>query len=90
MRALEIALITDALTRHDNNRTHAAQALGLSRQGLLKKNRTLRIVSCIPLAPGAICRQKIRHMAPMSGIATGNQWVAIRKALLKTRLNKHR
>ncbi|NHH99950.1 MULTISPECIES: sigma-54-dependent transcriptional regulator [Oceanimonas] len=37
VRALEIALITDALTRHDNNRTHAAQALGLSRQGLLKK-----------------------------------------------------
>lgn len=37
VRALEIALITEALARHDNNRTHAAQALGLSRQGLLKK-----------------------------------------------------
>ncbi|MDP5292502.1 sigma-54 dependent transcriptional regulator [Oceanimonas sp. CHS3-5] len=37
VRALEITLITDALARHDNNRTHAAQALGLSRQGLLKK-----------------------------------------------------
>ncbi|PSJ46503.1 sigma-54-dependent Fis family transcriptional regulator [Zobellella endophytica] len=37
VRALEIALISQALARHDNNRTHAAQALGLSRQGLLKK-----------------------------------------------------
>ncbi|WP_375057360.1 sigma-54-dependent transcriptional regulator [Zobellella sp. DQSA1] len=37
VRALEITLITEALARHDNNRTHAAQALGLSRQGLLKK-----------------------------------------------------
>ncbi|PSJ45036.1 sigma-54-dependent transcriptional regulator [Zobellella taiwanensis] len=37
VRALEIALISEALARHDNNRTHAAQALGLSRQGLLKK-----------------------------------------------------
>ncbi|WP_116474158.1 sigma-54-dependent transcriptional regulator [Zobellella maritima] len=37
VRALEITLISDALARFDNNRTHAAQALGLSRQGLLKK-----------------------------------------------------
>ncbi|WP_019933306.1 sigma-54-dependent transcriptional regulator [Oceanimonas smirnovii] len=37
VRALEITLITNALASHDNNRTHAAQALGLSRQGLLKK-----------------------------------------------------
>ncbi|AEY02665.1 two component sigma-54-specific Fis family transcriptional regulator [Oceanimonas sp. GK1] len=37
VRALEISLITEALARHGNNRTHAAQALGLSRQGLLKK-----------------------------------------------------
>ncbi|GAA3539556.1 sigma-54 dependent transcriptional regulator [Zobellella aerophila] len=37
VRALEIRLIGEALARFDNNRTHAAQALGLSRQGLLKK-----------------------------------------------------
>ncbi|MGB5854349.1 MAG: sigma-54 dependent transcriptional regulator [Oceanisphaera sp.] len=37
VRALEISLISQALTKHQNNRTHAAQALGLSRQGLLKK-----------------------------------------------------
>jgi two-component system NtrC family response regulator len=37
VRALEIRLIRDALRRHDDNRTHAAVTLGLSRQGLLKK-----------------------------------------------------
>lgn len=37
VRALEISLISQALARFDHNRTHAAQALGLSRQGLLKK-----------------------------------------------------
>jgi len=37
VRALEIRLIRDALRRHDDNRTHAAATLGLSRQGLLKK-----------------------------------------------------
>lgn len=37
VRALEITLISQALAQHDNNRTHAAQTLGLSRQGLLKK-----------------------------------------------------
>ncbi|MDX1266933.1 MAG: sigma-54 dependent transcriptional regulator [Oceanisphaera sp.] len=37
VRALEISLISQALAKFDHNRTHAAQALGLSRQGLLKK-----------------------------------------------------
>ena len=37
VRALEITLITRALAQHNHNRTHAAQTLGLSRQGLLKK-----------------------------------------------------
>ncbi|MGO1246701.1 MAG: sigma-54-dependent transcriptional regulator [Oceanisphaera sp.] len=37
VKALEISLISQALAKHNNNRTHAAQALGLSRQGLLKK-----------------------------------------------------
>jgi len=37
VRALEIRLIRQALTQHDDNRTRAAAALGLSRQGLLKK-----------------------------------------------------
>lgn len=35
--ALEIRLIKQALGQYNNNRTHAAQALGLTRQGLLKK-----------------------------------------------------
>lgn len=34
---LERDLITAALKQHDHNRTHTAKALGLSRQGLLKK-----------------------------------------------------
>ncbi|MBO1518406.1 sigma-54-dependent Fis family transcriptional regulator [Oceanisphaera sp. DM8] len=37
VKALEISLISQVLATHHNNRTHAAQALGLSRQGLLKK-----------------------------------------------------
>ncbi|WP_097459248.1 sigma-54-dependent transcriptional regulator [Mangrovitalea sediminis] len=37
VRALEIRLIGDALSRAGGNRSHAARALGLSRQGLLKK-----------------------------------------------------
>ncbi len=37
VRALEIRLIRAALRRHEDNRTHAAVTLGLSRQGLLKK-----------------------------------------------------
>ena len=37
IEALERELITEALRQHDHNRTHAAKALGVSRQGLLKK-----------------------------------------------------
>ncbi len=37
VEALERREIEDALRRFDRNRTHAAEALGLSRQGLLKK-----------------------------------------------------
>lgn len=37
VRALEIRLIGDALAQAEGNRSHAARALGLSRQGLLKK-----------------------------------------------------
>jgi len=37
VEALERAAIERALTAHHGNRTHAAEALGLSRQGLLKK-----------------------------------------------------
>ncbi len=37
VRALEIRLIRRALAQHEDNRTRAAAALGLSRQGLLKK-----------------------------------------------------
>lgn len=37
VRALEIRVISQALAQYEHNRTHAAQALGLSRQGLLKK-----------------------------------------------------
>jgi transcriptional regulator with PAS, ATPase and Fis domain len=37
IEALERREIQEALEKHNNNRTHAAQALGLSRQGLLKK-----------------------------------------------------
>jgi two-component system, NtrC family, response regulator AtoC len=37
VEALERAAIERALTEHHGNRTHAAEALGLSRQGLLKK-----------------------------------------------------
>jgi transcriptional regulator with PAS, ATPase and Fis domain len=37
IEALERAEIVRALEAHKNNRTHAAEALGLSRQGLLKK-----------------------------------------------------
>ncbi|HTV22860.1 MAG TPA: sigma-54 dependent transcriptional regulator [Polyangiaceae bacterium] len=37
VEALERAAIERALTEHHGNRTHAADALGLSRQGLLKK-----------------------------------------------------
>jgi DNA-binding NtrC family response regulator len=37
IEALERREIAEALEKHANNRTHAAQALGLSRQGLLKK-----------------------------------------------------
>ena len=37
VEALERDMITDALRQHDHNRTHAARALGVSRQGLLKK-----------------------------------------------------
>lgn len=37
VEALERQEIRAALAAHDDNRTHAAQALGLSRQGLLKK-----------------------------------------------------
>ena len=37
VESLEKDIITDALRRHDHNRTHTARALGVSRQGLLKK-----------------------------------------------------
>ncbi|MDX5298233.1 MAG: sigma 54-interacting transcriptional regulator, partial [Gammaproteobacteria bacterium] len=37
VRALEIRLIRNALAAHQGNRSQAARALGLSRQGLLKK-----------------------------------------------------
>jgi len=37
IEALERREIDEALKKHDGNRTHAAAALGLSRQGLLKK-----------------------------------------------------
>ena len=37
VEALERREIEDALRRHHGNRTHTAEALGLSRQGLLKK-----------------------------------------------------
>ena len=37
VEALERRLIIDALADTHDNRTHAAQQLGLSRQGLLKK-----------------------------------------------------
>ncbi|WP_163831519.1 sigma-54-dependent transcriptional regulator [Spartinivicinus ruber] len=37
VKQLEIRLITAALEQSNGNRTHAAQKLGLSRQGLLKK-----------------------------------------------------
>jgi DNA-binding NtrC family response regulator len=37
IEALERREIQDALATHNHNRTHAAEALGLSRQGLLKK-----------------------------------------------------
>jgi transcriptional regulator with PAS, ATPase and Fis domain len=37
VEALERGEIEDALKKSGNNRTHAAEALGLSRQGLLKK-----------------------------------------------------
>jgi transcriptional regulator with PAS, ATPase and Fis domain len=41
-RAYEAALIASALSAHDGNRTRAARALGLTRQGLWKKLRRLR------------------------------------------------
>jgi transcriptional regulator with PAS, ATPase and Fis domain len=41
-RAYEAALIAAALSAHDGNRTRAARALGLTRQGLWKKLRRLR------------------------------------------------
>jgi len=41
-RAYEAALIASALTAHAGNRTRAARALGLTRQGLWKKLRRLR------------------------------------------------
>lgn len=37
VRALEVRLLTEALLTHQGNRSQAARALGLSRQGLLKK-----------------------------------------------------
>ena len=37
VEALERDRISDTLRRYDHNRTHTAKALGLSRQGLLKK-----------------------------------------------------
>lgn len=37
LRALEVRLLMDALASHQGNRSQAARALGLSRQGLLKK-----------------------------------------------------
>lgn len=37
VRQLEIRLLSEALTAHQGNRSHAARELGLSRQGLLKK-----------------------------------------------------
>lgn len=41
-RAYEAALIASALSAHGGNRTRAARALGLTRQGLWKKLRRLR------------------------------------------------
>ena len=35
--ALEIALITKAMTDNQGNKTHTAQALGITRQGLINK-----------------------------------------------------
>ena len=49
--ALERRMIADALRRCGGNRTRTAQALGITRQGLLKKLVRLRIDPALP-APG--------------------------------------
>lgn len=43
LRRIERALIKDALERHRNNRSRAAQALGISRQTLLSKIKEFRM-----------------------------------------------
>jgi DNA-binding NtrC family response regulator len=43
VRELEYLLVTRALVRYGGNITHAARALGLSRQGLMLKKRRLGI-----------------------------------------------
>jgi two-component system NtrC family response regulator len=37
VKALEIKLIKRALSQHQDNKTHSAQALGITRQGLINK-----------------------------------------------------
>jgi transcriptional regulator with PAS, ATPase and Fis domain len=37
VKALEIRLIKRALAQHHDNKTHSAQALGITRQGLINK-----------------------------------------------------
>jgi serine/threonine-protein kinase PknK len=49
-RAYEAALIASALSAHGGNRTNAARALGLTRQGLWKKLRRLQALDAEPTA----------------------------------------